>query len=309
MAPTSNPQHPVTLKVKSNHLDTTYFTIETPTTMDLRATHEATSLDVKATHKNSDISTSNTLAVTDLSATQGLAALEVNATHANKIRSSSNTSTETDLPPEVWTIVFEQLHTEGDYARPECVAKYAGSLNIYGDSIKAAKTLPEFEQRSWVKIRPLYTINRNSRAAALKLQLCLRVLQTSRKPVILSEYFPRPERLSIRVHWSVPAYVLVPVSESVPATAPANRSIVIAIPSRSEPLNGDWYSAFQLVTQDAGAKQHVDLIAARRVVLLVSHTGSQDAQVNSEWPGDFREMILQFWLRNGITDGTVEISM
>jgi hypothetical protein len=42
---------------------------------------------------------------------------------------------------------------------------------------------------------------------------------------------------------------------------------------------------------------------------LVGHTDSQDAQVNSEWPGDFREMILQFWLRNGITDGTVEISM
>jgi hypothetical protein len=295
MASTSKLQDPATLTVKGNDLDTTESAIGTPTTMGPLATHDATSLEVKATHINSDISAFNTPTETDLLVTQGPTTLEGNLIRPNSNISASITTTQTDLPSQIWMVVFEHIHEEDNFARPKSVAEYASSLSTYGDSIEAAKTLPPFEKRSWSKTRPLYSINRNSRAAALKLQLCLRVLRTFRKPLVLSECFGN-------IGFSINIYDLAPV--------PAHRSVAIEIsaqPTASCPV-GHWHLASNLIMQNAMGRRYADLIAARHVVLLVSPTASQDAHVDSEWPEGFREMILSLWQRSSILDGTVEIS-
>jgi hypothetical protein len=299
MALTSKPQHPATLKVKGNHLGTTYSTVETPPMMDLLATHEATSLAVKATHKNSDISAFNTPTETDLLVTQGLKPLGVNATHPNSNISTITTTATTDLPPEVWMVVFEQIHSEEDYARPEFVAKYADSLSIHGDSLEAARTLPDFEQRSWLKTRPLYAINRNSRAAALKLQLCLHILRSFRKPVAASEYFGL---LIVFSRVSSPLY-------SMPVPAPVSPHIVIQFPAQQDPsINFDNFVAIGLARQYMYAgMQWLKWHPERRVILLPDLASTGDAQLAFQWPRKLRYIILEIWLRNGIRNGTVEI--
>jgi hypothetical protein len=295
MASISKPQDPVTLKVKGDHLDNTDSAIETLTTTDLSVTHGATTLRDQAAHQNSDVSAFNVPTETALPATQGLTTREGNAIRPNSNISASTTTTQTDLPSEIWMVVFEHIQKEDNFARPDSVAEYASSLDTHGDSIEAAKTLPPFEKRSWSKTRPLYSINRNSRVAALKLQLCLRVLRTFRKPLVLSECFGN-------IGFSINIYDLAPV--------PAHRSVAIEIsaqPTASCPV-GHWHLASNLIMQNAMGRRYADLIAARHVVLLVSPTASQDAHVDSEWPEGFREMILSLWQRSSILDGTVEIS-
>lgn len=73
---------------------------------------------------------------------------------------------------------FEYVRTD-DYARPAVVANYKRSLAVHGDTLEAAQTLPAFRKknRTWKQSRPFYHIDRTSRAAALNLNLCLRVLQ------------------------------------------------------------------------------------------------------------------------------------
>jgi hypothetical protein len=222
MASTSKSQDSVTLKVKGDHLDTTESAIETPKTTDPLATHEATSLEVDAQHKDSDTYAFNTPTETILAVTQGLATLEITATHPNESISSINTPPKTDLPVDVWMCVFDHIPTDDDYARPKSIAAYASSLHTDGDSIEAAKTLPEFEKRSWSKTRPLYAINRNSRGAALKLQLCMHVLRTSKKPLVPSEWRRTFRRFLIQ---PFPSFqIIAPV---VPA--PAHQYIAVAL--------------------------------------------------------------------------------
>jgi hypothetical protein len=298
MASTSKPQDLVILKVKGSHLDITDMAIEPPTTSDLPVTQGATSSEDKAIHKESDISTSDTPTKTTLPTTQGPTSLEGNAIHPNSYISAFIAITKTDLPSEVWIVVFEHIYEEDGFARPNSVADYASSLNNHGDSIEAAKIMPSFVKRSWSKTRPLYAINRNSRAAALKLQLCLRVLRASRKPLVLSECFDFRS-----IDFTINIYELPPV--------PVHRSVAVEIsanPKDSCPV-GHWHLASNLLMQNERGRRYADMIAARHVVLLVSPTAPQDAQVDSGWPEAFREMILEFWLRNNILNGTVEISM
>jgi hypothetical protein len=196
-------------------------------------------------------------------------------------------------------VFFEHIHTEEDYARPQFVAKYAGSLGIHGDGIEAAKTLPEFEQRSWVKTRPLYSINHNSRAAALKLQLCMHVLRTSEKPLVPSECYHQA-----RLPYSHSSSSYVPVL----VLPPALPYVVIRLYAQDGALRvfSKYNYALFLASEGARARPCFNLIAARRVMLLTNPTAARDAQLTSERPGNISGNIQNFWLRNGILDGTVE---
>jgi hypothetical protein len=195
--------------------------------------------------------------------------------------------------------VFDHIPTDDDYARPKSIAAYASSLHTDGDSIEAAKTLPEFEKRSWSKTRPLYAINRNSRGAALKLQLCMHVLRTSKKPLVPSEWRRTFRRFLIQPFPSV--QIIAPV---VPA--PAHQYIAVELSAQG--MSGpEFLIACEFVHQNAAAKQHLDLTVARRVVLLTGPTAAQNMQTTSVFPQDIRDLILDFWQRNDILDGTVEI--
>ena len=132
-------------------------------------------------------------------------------TRHNEKRTSRTTNE--SLPVEVWMQIFEHVHIE-DYARQAVVAVYRSSVAVYGDSIKAAEPLPPFEKRTWKRIRGLYHIDRNSRAAALKLNMCLRGLQECRGPSLAAKRLARVAQLMRRGLFPnlLPNYVAISVS-------------------------------------------------------------------------------------------------
>jgi hypothetical protein len=157
---------------------------ETPSpafTQSLMALDSKTNLDQLTT------SITNTLARIDLPTTQ-CPAQQTDEEIINK-----------SLPIELWMRVFEYLHNTKDYARLSVTTDCQSSLAIHEDSVEAARILPAFEKHTWAQTRTLYHIDRTSRAAALKLKLCLRKLEAcpDAKPRYLAtEVTNKPEVLS-----------------------------------------------------------------------------------------------------------------
>jgi hypothetical protein len=123
-------------------------------------------------------SVTNKLAQTELSTRQS---------PPPKTDGTTNLPTNNSLPVELWMRIFEYVHFTKQFARPPMVAAYNSSLAAHGDSITAAsETLPAFEKHMWTQFRALYHIDRTSRAAALKLNMCLRMLEECKPPVIVA---------------------------------------------------------------------------------------------------------------------------
>jgi hypothetical protein len=153
---------------------------ETPSpafTQSLMALDSKTNLDQLTT------SITNTLARIDLPTTQ----CPAQQTDKETINNS--------LPIELWMRVFEYLHNTKDYARLSVTTDCQSSLAIHEDSVEAARILPAFEKHTWAQTRTLYHIDRTSRAAALKLKLCLRKLEACKAPA------PAMQRADIVTRW------------------------------------------------------------------------------------------------------------
>lgn len=108
--------------------------------------------------------------------------------------------------------VFEEIRP-GDYVRRSCVRKYKHELaslessrgadtngTQQHDKLAALRKLPPFEKQAWHRTRAFYAINRNSRAAALRLRLSRRLLLRCKQPGLLP-HIPEPymkKKLSYR---------------------------------------------------------------------------------------------------------------
>jgi hypothetical protein len=218
--------------------------------------------------------------------------------------SPSTSSSNKDLPIELWMQISEHVRSE-DYARPRSVAEYAASLALHGDDgIEAAKSLPHLERESWRRSRPLYTINRNSRAAALKLRLCLRVLQTCEVPVLASKCLEEWDALSV----SSRQLLGTPKAEAGPA---AQKCVVLQLyPSDSygsgrEEMYKELHAVFRLLMEHDAAAVYLRLDTARHVALLSDpcwQTRKRDS-----WARLLKERASEFWERKGITDGQMDV--
>jgi hypothetical protein len=214
--------------------------------------------------------------------------------------------TQKDLPIEIWMQIFEHVRSE-DYARPHSVAKYAASLDLHGDDgIAAANDLHQLERESWQRSRPLYTISRNSRAAALKLRLCLRVLQTCKEPVFASRYLEEWEALSASSQRHLGRL------EAEAGLAPQKSVALQFYPADlHEPEQYERYkelhAAFRLfrMRNTAAGTHYLRLDTTSRVILLFDpYWETLDLY---GWARHLKEQITKFWDGKGITDGQVDV--
>jgi hypothetical protein len=221
--------------------------------------------------------------------------------------SPTTAPTKKDLPIELWMQIFEHVRSE-DYARPCSVAKYASSLVAHDDDgIGAAKSLHKFERESWQRSRPLYAITRNSRAAALKLRLCLRVLQSCKEPVFASRCIEEWDALS------APSRRLLGRPEAEAGLASQKCIALQFYPAGSDgPLgrnerHKELHEAYQLLGHPyytAAVRHYFRLDTARRVVLLFDPC--RQTRDRNDWARLLKEQITKFWARKGITDGQVD---
>jgi hypothetical protein len=219
--------------------------------------------------------------------------------------SPATAPTKKDLPIELWLQIFEHIHSE-DYARPLSVAEYAASLTLYGDDdIAAANDLHQLERERWQRSRPLYAINQNSRATALKLRLCLRALQTCKEPVSASGFLKEWDALS--VPWQRALVRQTPRAE----VRPALRCIAIQIyqdPSAAIPEthHHELHSTIGILTRhDSAAKHYFRSDTAKRVVLLFDPCWETDER--DRWARVITRRITRFWALEGIVDGKVDV--
>lgn len=238
--------------------------------------------DHTTTSANSSLAAMNSLAI-PISTSRGIETTVLNTT-----TSALNEANNMDLPVEIWLHIFDYVRSNG-YARPDSTVSYANSLATYGDSIEAAKTLPAFEKQVWSWSRTLYAVNRNSRAAALRLRLCLRVLQTCSKPVVTSECLESLYNYSNPLSGPVPtlSYVAIQLDAE---ESPWNR-------------NGEAWAAVHLIHQGAAAKLYLSLNTAKHVVLLGKCSGSPHMM---RWTERLKCAIREFWKRNGVSCGDIE---
>jgi hypothetical protein len=214
--------------------------------------------------------------------------------------------TNKDLPIELWMQIFEHVRSE-DYARPHSVARYAASLDLHGDDgITAANDLHLLERESWQRSRPLYTISRNSRAAALKLRLCLRVLQTCKEPVFASRCLEEWDALPSSCQR------LLGRPEAEAGLAPQKCVALQLYPadlheSEQDQMYKELHAAFRLfrMRNTAAATHYLRLDTTSRVILLFDPCwGTLDFD---GWARHLKEQITKFWDGKGITDGQVDV--
>lgn len=94
-----------------------------------------------------------------------------------------------DFPVEIWMRIFEHtIHSNNAYARPEVIEAYKKALGKHAAIRKVLKKLRPFERRFWSTTRNYYAINRNSRAAAVKLRLARELLASCKQPVELEQH-------------------------------------------------------------------------------------------------------------------------
>jgi hypothetical protein len=220
--------------------------------------------------------------------------------------SPTTAPTNKDLPIELWMQIFEHVRSE-DYARPHSVAEYAASLDQHGDDdIAAANDIRQLERESWQRTRPLYAISRNSRAAALKLRLCLRVLQTCKEPVFASSCLEEWDALSSS------SQRLLGRPEAEAGLTPQKSVALQFYPAdlhESEQYERykELHAAFRLfrMRNTAAATHYLRLDTTSRVILLFDpcwETLDLDG-----WARHLKEQITKFWNGKGITDGQVDV--
>lgn len=246
-----------------------------------RSTKYAIVLDSNTNIDQLTTSIANPLAKTDLPTTQP------------RPQDSAKRTANNSLPVELWMHIFDHLRNTVDYARPPVVAIYKSALAVYDDTTLAAHTLPAFEKRSWKQSRPFYHIDRTSRAAALRMKLCLRLLQTCKAPSLATRSFAKAARLlrNGRRPVAAPEYWAVKVSEEADVLA-------------------GYREAGRVLESLAGASDDVvfhslGLGSARRIVLLERcnwNTVSMLARAR-----EIEVAIYEFWRRKGIRAGVVEI--
>lgn len=200
-----------------------------------------------------------------------------------------------DFPVEIWMRIFEHMHSE-NIARPPAIAKYAASLSIHGDSIQAAQTLPKFEQECWIQTRPLYAINQTSRAAAIKLRLCLHVLRTCRKPLLASQCLDE---------WDAQSWRTLPDPGSVTGCV----AVQLYGEDGDESLQAEYReqrACHRLLTEYVTARTHyLRLETAKRVVLFVDDKRCAQRQI--EMADGVKCKIERFWREERTENGRVEI--
>jgi len=196
------------------------------------------------------------------------------------------------LPIEIWMQVFEYVHTD-DYARPSVIAVYKSAVAVYGDSIKAAETLPAFEKHTWKRLRELYHIDSNSRAAALKLHMRLRGFQDCKAP-----------KLAMRNLAMVARCVR---GGSLPETTPD--CVAFEVSDQPEVLSG-YKEAGRVVESLSGSwdgtvSYSLGLRTAKHIVLL--EWCNWDTYSMLARAQEIECAIYEFWRRKGITAGVVEV--
>lgn len=105
-----------------------------------------------------------------------------------------------NLSVELWVRVFQHIGPEaGGYARKIVVEQLAantttfrgsGGSDVVDEFGRLVPQIPKFEANLWMHTRRFYTINRNSRAAALMLGLSLEFLKLAKRPLCS---LPRPK--------------------------------------------------------------------------------------------------------------------
>lgn len=198
------------------------------------------------------------------------------------------------LPIELWMRVFEHVDNTKHYARPPVVEVYKSSLAVYGDTITAAQTLPAFEKRSWKQSRAFYHIDRTSRAAALKLNFCLRMLEESRAPSLAMRSAAKVTRLlrQGRVPEVQPEYLVIKVSEEAEVLR-AYREAGRVLDSLSGVSDGVVLHSLGL-----GTAKHIVLLERCNWNTFSMLARSREIEL----------AIYEFWRRDGIPTGVVEIA-
>lgn len=222
-------------------------------------------------------SAAHTLAKADLSASQ----------------SPAQQPTNKSLPVELWMRIFEYVRTD-DYARPAVAMACKRSLAIHGDTTQAAATLPAFEKRTWKLSRTFYHIDRASRAAALKLKLCLRTLQESKAPLHAMDHRqPLAELVNAGVYnKSHLCYVAIQVTEAQEAHRRdvQARTVVFLL------LSGG-YADVMVHSLDLGTAKHV---------VLLSRCDWDTPEMLARGR-EIEGAVYEFWRRNDIEAGVVEV--
>jgi hypothetical protein len=203
------------------------------------------------------------------------------------------TNNNQSLPVELWMRVFDYLHNATDYARPSVTMAYKRSLAIHSDTIKAAQTLPPFEKRSWKLSRTLYHIDRTSRAAALKLRLCLRVLAACKTPLHPIEQTQLVfDLIKAGVYkQSSPSYVAIQIDASRDESQRRVEAGIVV-----EMVSGVFD---HLVVHSLGLR------TAKHVVLL--DRCNWDTREMVACGREIEGAVYEFWRRNDIPAGVVEI--
>jgi hypothetical protein len=230
---------------------------------------------------------------TSVTSTLARIILSTTQSPAQQIDKATNDTTNKNLPVELWIRVFEYIHNTRDYARPSVTMAYKRSLAVHGDSIEAAKILPAFERRTWKQSRKLYHIDRTSRAAALKLNMCLRVLEECKAPLRAMQHTRMVYRLiNAGVYKeSSPRYVAIQVTE-----APEEHRRLDQAETAVWLLSG---------TLDVFVMHSLGLRTAKHVVLL--DRCGWDTHVMLARGREIESAVYEFWRRNGIPAGVVEI--
>ncbi|KAM0708298.1 hypothetical protein Q7P35_004949 [Cladosporium inversicolor] len=249
------------------------------------ATESLLALNSKTDNCDFTTSVTNTLAQIGLSATQS-------PTQQND--ENNNKPTNKSLPVELWMHIFEYVHATKDYARPSVVVVYKSALAFYGDTTRAAVPLPAFEKRTWTHSKALYHIDRTSRAAALKLDMCLRQLEACKAPALAMRNAARIARQlkQGKAPEAAPDYLAIEVSD------------------QPDVLTG-YREAGRVIESLAGLKDDVathslGLGTAKRIVLLERRNWDTFSMVARAW--EMECAIHEFWRRNGIPAGVVEIA-
>jgi hypothetical protein len=241
-------------------------------------------LDCKSNPDQLTTSITNALANIDLSTTQS---------PTRQTDDTTNRPTNNSLPVELWMRVFEFLHNTKDYARPPVVAVYKSSLGAHGDSIEAAQTLPPFEKRTWKQTRTLYHIDRTSRAAALKLNLCLRLLEECKAP------WPALKTMAKVAH-----------IRYYRAFVPAKPEYLAIEVTEQPELWGGYMEAGRVVRclssrNDDVVVHALGLGSAKRIVLL--DRCNWDTCCMLARAREIEHAMYRFWKRKGVKPGVIEI--
>jgi hypothetical protein len=204
------------------------------------------------------------------------------------------------LPMELWMCILEHVNATEDFARSEFVKNYATSLTTHGDSKKATKTLPPFETQTWKQSRVYYTINRASRAAALQLQLSLRVLQSCSLPV-------QPFDCQMQFQKLRDSDGSDPRTQHLPPLQKHLGYVAIQLYEKEYGPSSENTStcAMELLVKMYVVARFVSLTTAGRVVLLMHP--KEYAAKEMYWPERIRDRITKFWQRYDLEGGEVEI--